>query len=324
MRSDLVVCYVGDLNFLLGSLISLRSLRRFTPSSEAEIYLFYLDPDPQILDRVQRAIAPFDATILPLRIEDQLDLPSKAWNKTHVPRSALGRFFVEPHLPAHVRRLLYIDGDTFFVGDPRELFRYQPPEGALAAAEDISYFARNDWGAYGAKTRAYFSTLGVDAAKGYFNSGVLYCQRDSWKAIAADALRYFAESSEKCLYHDQSALNAVVGDRRVRLSPCWNFQTPFCYWGVRPEIAPLILHFTEFPKPWMGDIEPWIFLADEIWQATVEFAKLDLPDQRLPLADVTKYNQLKRGRAHRLARRMPVRRWLRRREIYRLAKEAAI
>jgi lipopolysaccharide biosynthesis glycosyltransferase len=323
MPSDLAVCYVGDIDFALGSLISMRSLRRFAGKNDAEVFIFCLDMDLELLARLALTAAALDATVLPLDLADRVSIDSKIWNKTHVPPSALGRFFLEPQLPSHIQRILYLDGDTLFVGDPQQLLSYHPPEGRLAAAEDISFFARRDWGKYGAKTRAYFNGLGIDADKGYLNSGVLFAGREAWRSVAADAMRYFNADSRKCLYHDQSAINAVIGDRRVRLSPRWNFQTPFCYWGAREKLDPRILHFTEFPKPWMGDIEPWISVAETMREGRLAFANLGLPERQLPAGELTKLNELKLGRARRLARRMPMRLWWRRQEIYRLARQAA-
>jgi lipopolysaccharide biosynthesis glycosyltransferase len=324
MSIEVAVCYVSDMNFLLGTLISLRSLRHFVPVEAAETYVFCVDPDLEAIERVQRAAAGYGATLVPLRIDDQIDLEGKSWNSTHVPRSTLGRFYIERHLPTHITRILYVDGDTLFVRDPSELVRFVPQAGKLAAAEDISYYARNDCGAYGAKTRAYFAGLGIDGSRGYLNAGLLLARREAWRSIVADAVRYFEQHSDKCRYHDQSALNAVIGDRRTRLSPLWNFQTPFCYWGVREVAEPVVFHFTEFPKPWMGDVVPWRFLDAAITDAVAEFSDLRLPAQALSAEQVQTYDRLRSGQARRLSSRMPVRLLLRRREFRRLMGEAAL
>jgi lipopolysaccharide biosynthesis glycosyltransferase len=318
MGAKLAVCYVADLNFLIGALVSLRSFRQFVPASAAEVYVFYLDPDPVVAKRVQIALGKFSATLVPLDMKSQIDLSDKSWNRTHVPHSALGRFYIEPHLPAHIERILYIDGDTLFVRDPGKLVEFVPPVDGFAAAEDIGYFARNDWGRFGDETRAYLAGLGIDGSKGYFNSGLLLAGRRAWRSVVADAAAFFDKHSDRCKYHDQSALNAVVGARRVRLSPVWNFQTPFCYWNIREQLQPCIYHFTEFPKPWMGSVVPWKFLEQETKQALAEFAELPLPVHTLSSAEVEKYDALKRSRARRMVSRTPLRMFLRQREMRRL------
>ena len=324
MTTNLAVCYVADENFLLGTLISVQSLRRFVPADLARIFVFYVDADLELLERVQRSLARYDATILPLRFNDQIDLASKTWNETHVPNSTLGRFYFEPDLPQTIERILYIDGDTLIVRNPSELIHYVPLEHELAATEDISFFARKDWGRYGEATRGYFAGLGIDGSSGYLNAGVLLARRDAWKRIVADARDFFAANSDRCKYHDQSALNAVVGDRRVRLSPKWNFQTPFCYWNVQEKTQACIFHFTEFPKPWMGNSSPWGFLSERYSAALSEFADLGLPANRLSQTDVENYDRLKVARAKRLATRLPLRLLRRRRDFRQLTSSARI
>jgi lipopolysaccharide biosynthesis glycosyltransferase len=106
-------------------------------------------------------------------IDIQIDLGSKAWNKTHVPPSALSRFYIEPHLHAHTDRIFNVDGDTFFVRDPTDLMRFVPAENTLAGAEDISYFTSPAATRFGSHTRAYFAGQGIDGSQGYLNSGLL-------------------------------------------------------------------------------------------------------------------------------------------------------
>jgi hypothetical protein len=57
--------------------------------------------------------------------------------------------------------------------------------------------------------------------------------RRTWRSIMADAHNSFAVNTAACKNHDQSALNAVAHDRRVRLSLQWNFQTLSAFSGSR-------------------------------------------------------------------------------------------
>lgn len=69
-----------------------------------------------------------------------------------------------------------------------------------------------------------------------------------------------------CRYHDQSALNAVVSMRRVRLSPAWNFQTPYLNWNLRDVAVPKLLHFVGGAKPWMGLLKSWSGIYEDYTQ----------------------------------------------------------
>ena len=60
-----------------------------------------------------------------------------------------------------------------------------------------------------------------------------------------------------CERFDQSALNAVVGDRPLRLSAKWNFQTQFKIWNAERLVQPNLRHFNLYPKPWDGRVLPW-------------------------------------------------------------------
>jgi lipopolysaccharide biosynthesis glycosyltransferase len=178
-------------------------------------------------------------------------------SKTHVPLSTLGRLFLHEFIPDRYETLLYIDGDTWIVGDIMPLVTFRPPERSICAAEDPSFFYRNDMGATGRRVRSYFAGLGLDGDNGYFNAGVLVSSLRTWREIASDAFKFFCENVEQCLFHDQSALNAVAQKRRLKLSTKWDFMTDFKFWDVESLIEPRIFHFTGFPKPWMGEFFPW-------------------------------------------------------------------
>jgi lipopolysaccharide biosynthesis glycosyltransferase len=171
------------------------------------------------------------------------------WNTKHnyVTISALGRLFIPNVLPKGHKRILYLDGDTFIAADPSPLIDYSAPEGRFAAVEDIIYFRRNDFTKLGKFTREYLRGIGVNGNNGYFNSGMFIVGIDTCRSLAQEALLFFENNTKACLYHDQSALNAVVGNRRIRLSLAWNFQTPYRYWNIEKEIVPRIYHFTQFP-----------------------------------------------------------------------------
>jgi hypothetical protein len=49
-------------------------------------------------------------------------------------------------------------------------------------------------------------------------AGALLPSRFTWRSIMAHAAEFFAANTAACKNHDQSALNAVVHNRRVRLS----------------------------------------------------------------------------------------------------------
>lgn len=217
------------------------------------------------------------------------------FQKNHVPLATLGRFFLDNFLPDYIQRIVYIDGDTWFPRDPASLIEAVIPEGRFAAAEDRLYLRqKNNPFNSGKEIRAYLKKIGVDEKKGYFNAGVFAVSRSTWRVLADEAFAFFLQNTGDCIHHDQSALNAVMGDRRLRLSAKWNFQTPYCHFGIESAIQPCIYHFNQFPKPWMGDCEPWRNMYEEYREALKPFSTLNLPLKTVDKLTADQHNEFVR------------------------------
>jgi lipopolysaccharide biosynthesis glycosyltransferase len=314
MPTECAVCYVSDLNFLLPTLVSAINLRAFVPAQKADVYIFVID-EPDRIPELNEFLKPHSISVLPLDSKTFGTFDEAGWNKTHVPPSALGRFFISDILPSGHKRILYLDGDTFVASDPSALIDFPIPEGRFAAVEDITYFCRNDMVGYGRTARPYFEELGIDGDKGYFNSGVFLVPAETWRTLAQEASRYFKSNVRKCRYHDQSALNAVVGGRRMQLSLAWNFQTPFRYLGVEKNVAPKIYHFTQHPKPWMGPVEPWSKMFPIYENAIRPLAHLNLPRNILSGDEVAATNRCDAHLRNKLKYIFPLRLLLRHRMV---------
>jgi lipopolysaccharide biosynthesis glycosyltransferase len=138
-----------------------------------------------------------------------------------------------------------------------KLLEAELPDGCLAAAEDRNFFRRHELGPVGRDTRAHFSAVGIDGDKGYFNSGVLLARAQTWRSLCAEAFAFFLKNTVQCVYHDQSALNAVAGTRWARLAPQWNFQNSYAEWELKLATPPQILHFAGGEKPWTVPFHPY-------------------------------------------------------------------
>ena len=275
--AECAVCYVADENFLLPSLVAATALRRAVAPDRADIFLFVVDGDAAVTTALERFLAGDAIHVLPLTSREFTGFDPGDFNKTHVPPATLGRFFMEGALPLSCRRILYIDGDTWLAGDPSPLIDAEIPDGRLLAAEDISSFYQHEPAWYGEEARSYLRRLGVPARQGYANAGVFAVTRATWRQIGDEAYRFFRENAALCRHHDQSALNAVIGDRRLRLSVRWNFQTPYRLLGVERQIAPRLYHFTWAAKPWASKAGPWKRFHAPYQRALRPFAPLRLP-----------------------------------------------
>jgi lipopolysaccharide biosynthesis glycosyltransferase len=292
MSPDCAVCYVSDLQFLLPSLISARSIRKFVPPHKADVVIFTVGVGPEKVDETRHHLQSYGIRIVQMddRLFDAIDKEYLA--KTKAPLATFGRFFLEDSLPESCRRVVYLDGDVLCINDCSILIEAIVPEGRFAAAEDVIFYRQMiGVGSTVRSIRDYFSRLGLSPESGYFNAGVLAMQRSTWKSITREAHTYFATNLDACKHWDQSALNAVVGDRRLRLSARWNFQTQFKIWGVDRYVTPIFCHFNKFPKPWMGQCEPWKELYALYQQASFPFSSLNLPLTAIPEDKMAKFNE---------------------------------
>jgi lipopolysaccharide biosynthesis glycosyltransferase len=276
MTTECAVCYASDINFLLPSLVSATGLRKFVPAHKADIYIFLVDEEARV-EELNRFLMPYDIHVIPMDSRAYGGFDKDEFHKTHVPPVTLSRFFMDAMLPDSCRRIVYIDGDTWMRRDPSALIEAIVPDGKFAAVSDINYFRCEEMSARGKNMRAYFKGLGINPKKGYFNAGVFATSRKTWKEIAPAAYKFFTENTAICRTHDQSALNVVVGDRRLPLSLKWNFQTRFRYLGVENQIEPCIYHFTEPTKPWLEECGPWKDVQPAYQNSMTPFSTLNLP-----------------------------------------------
>lgn len=284
--SSKAICYVTDIGFLFPSIASIKSAFPFYRAHDASVYLFVIDVAEDIAAAVAKELA--DCRVEVVRMDSAMfsGFDRADFNQTHVPLATLGRFFVDPLLPDSIREVIYVDGDTLINGDIGALLETIVPEGRFLAAEDISSFCRNDLTAYGDSVRAYFADIGIGDAMGYFNAGVFKADRRTWRTIGEEAYAFFTANAARCRFHDQSALNATVRDRRLILSTKYNFQTPYLPWFVERSVAPVLYHFTQFPKPWMGQCPPWGRFHDR-YQALEDLrVRLALPAKKQDASEI--------------------------------------
>lgn len=257
VRPRQAIFFVTDLGFALPTLACALEVRKKVPRNRADIRIVTTDLPVRTFGRIAEFAAPHGIELNNLPWPSFTEFDHGAFHKTHVPMSSLARFFMLDAVPDIYDRILYLDGDTWPLGDPLKLLEASLPEGCLGAAEDRNYFRRHEVGPVGRKTRAYFSGLGINGDRGYFSAGVLLADTRTWRKISADAFAYFVDNTARCHYHDQSALNAVAGECWVRLAPQWNFMHSYAEWRLKHGTSPQILHFAGGDKPWTVPYHPY-------------------------------------------------------------------
>ncbi|MCA0270546.1 MAG: hypothetical protein LCH69_00555 [Proteobacteria bacterium] len=262
------VVYVTDPGFLVPSIVSARQVLK-QASGIADVVIALNGFRDEDYPRLSTLIS--DLGMVPCMMPYVCSPDPRSFTG-HVPPAAMARLDLPKYLPPMYRNILYIDGDTQIVGDIRALLELTAPKGQVAAAPDSLWLGHATKARY---PKDYLPGLGQVSRSVYFNSGVLAMSRETMDAVFPQALEFFLENPEKCLYHDQSALNAVMAGRVAQLSPRYNFITDYLYLGVLDRADPAILHFTGRPKPWINVGWPWFGRFMKQYSAPVqEFSEL--------------------------------------------------
>lgn len=162
-------------------------------------------------------------------------------------RLALHELLPVPHV-------LYLDTDCIVLHDLDELLKVDASHHPLAAVQD--HFWR----------RGPHSDL-----SGYFNSGVMVCNLDWWRAVRLADRAYDFIRSTPCKFWDQDALNTLFEGEWLELEPFWNAfhfteigdvswsdlspQQALSWWGHLEDRA-RVLHYVTGLKPWLKGYPP--------------------------------------------------------------------
>ena len=175
------------------------------------------------------------------------------------------RFFAAKLLPDDVSKALYIDADILCTGKLDALFETDLSECPCGMVLDHTC----------ADIR-FYNRLGYDFDEKYYNSGLILLNLDYWRKndVTQQLLDYVVNNPNKCLLHDQDALNAVLHGKIKKLDFKYNVQTYFLrvplwankteaidfddekiekkYWkDIQEDLKhPVLIHFNIQYKPW--------------------------------------------------------------------------
>jgi lipopolysaccharide biosynthesis glycosyltransferase len=249
---DRAIIFTTDCGYIVPTLLVVRQiLDQPKPMAMADVIVFLVGVDSSVVTYLRGAFHDADVSFIEMDAA-LIEIPEdNHFKSSPIPTTTLARLFTPTLIPEQYRQILYLDGDIQILGDLYPLVAYEVPSERILAAND-QLFMSEAWighaGRYWRRHLTYLKALGVSASR-YFNAGILAARVDFWSEICRDALRYFSENAHLCLYHDQSALNAVCADRRVPLSLNYNYQTPFYDLQIA-SAKPRILHFSGAAKPW--------------------------------------------------------------------------
>jgi lipopolysaccharide biosynthesis glycosyltransferase len=254
------IVFVCNMNYLVPSVGAALQARKQTSDSKLKIMVFITDGTNELLAPTQDRVRAHDISIRPVNLTKLASIERiRAAETNPVPIASFARLFLDDMLEPEIDRFLYLDGDIDITGPLDDLLRLPVPPGGFLAAPDILCMIAQEHSRRSDITREYFRGIGLPTNDQYFNAGVLLVDRSGWAAVARDAIEFLYANPAACVANDQSALNAIAGPRRGRLSLLWNYQTE--YMNVldprRFGYKPAIWHFTGGAKPWQTNELVW-------------------------------------------------------------------
>ena len=175
---------------------------------------------------------------------DSLGLPNRRYKKGPF---GIARLFIDRVLDGRYRRALYLDSDVFPSGASlAPLLELDLAGHTVAAVRDAGDVVRPG----SAQWRRYRNALGLDPSLPFFNSGMLLIDLETFahRRIGRRVLDVIAASTAGGI-GDQAALNTILANDWLQVSPRWNWTFATLY-GLTATTDPLVTHFIGRSKAW--------------------------------------------------------------------------
>ena len=249
------LCFTPDRRFFAPAIRTIASLAEAGDSDAFDIFVFceesdvepgFDDLDPALKRRIR------------LKTLDFAALDKGLAPKGRFSRAVFRRLFLDRLLPETYARYVAIDADMLIARPGLGRLATLDLGGhALAASMDMIFLMDNKGGPLAREFQGYRRALGLDLTTPYFNAGLMTIDRARWRAagFAEEAAARLRATPERYPFMEQDALNSLVRGAFAPLSPRYNFMGDFFLTGLESEIAPIVLHFVNSPKPW--DYEDW-------------------------------------------------------------------
>lgn len=256
-KADCGVVLFCDWKYLLPTVSTAISARNNIKIQNVPIFVYVMDRDDTHAQAANSILAPMGIFVQFCTISDY-DRISIGHKDRFLPPVALARFFVHQLLPINIERFLYLDGDMFVANSLDDLFRVSPPStGAMVAPDNLQIFG-GEASSSTKRDETYFKSIGT-ARNRYFNSGMIYANKNAWKTVSERATVFLEQNRDLCRSSDQSALNSCMSESAVHISQRYNYQTEHMMVSDprKSGHGATIYHFTGGPKPWQTPNWPW-------------------------------------------------------------------
>ena len=172
--SGLALVFAADDRFARPMAVAMHSaLRRLSSGITTELYVLDNGISSASRERLQRAVqsaAGKTISWIPVPAERLVDHLGAA----HLTSTAYARLLIPDLLPAHVRRVIYLDGDVLVRRDLSPLFHVELGDAPVAAVRDF---------AIGSTTHDWSGVRESAVPRPYFNSGLLVIDVARWRSM---------------------------------------------------------------------------------------------------------------------------------------------
>jgi lipopolysaccharide biosynthesis glycosyltransferase len=211
-----------------------------SPGVSIQLYVLCTGLTEENRHKLQKTISRFGAQIQFIMVDNTLY--SGFHTNNHITSETYFRLSIPEVISSSVSKVIYLDSDVVVTGDIAEMWETDLKNHAIAAVSDLG-------GAFLCKE--LHIPEGV-----FFNAGILIMNLTKWReeAISTKAINYISKNTTKMVYHDQEALNALLYDDWLELSPKWNVHSHMVRskeW--KGSNAPGMIHYTGSSKPWHFD-----------------------------------------------------------------------
>ncbi|NBC81815.1 MAG: hypothetical protein GVY19_00385 [Bacteroidetes bacterium] len=246
-----IACAIDD-TFATPLAVTLTSLFHSNKNNYFHIHLFSAKLTDNNVLKLKNLIPDEHAELTYYKLEqEQFDnLPTS----DRISHASYYRLLMPRNISEEVNRFIYLDADVLVLGDLIPMWEQDIEGNIIGAIHDIT---GTEW--------RLNEKHGYNARYNYFNAGVLLIDKQAWlqNNITDQVLTYISEYPERCRFHDQDGLNAILHGKRKPISPVWNQQFAIyfvdksflddIYGNNELENAlnkPGIVHFNTVEKPW--------------------------------------------------------------------------
>ncbi len=295
--TQIALCFTPDRAFFAPAVRAIASLAEQGDADAFDIFIVCEESD---VEPGFAALAPDLKARIRLMTLDFAKLDAGLAPKGRFSRAVFRRLFLDRLLPETYERYVAIDSDMLIVRPGlARLTEIDLGGRAFAAAYDMIFLMDHKGGPLAREFQGYRRALGLDLATPYFNAGLMTVDRARWRAAgwADEAAARLRSHPERYPFMEQDALNSLVRGDFAALSPRYNFMGDFFLTGLEAEIAPIVLHFVNQPKPWQyaawrGERRFATAYAD--WFATSPFGEWRRPGGAAPPQRKPKLSPLRR------------------------------